>query len=212
MNGPTTITLVVAIAIAAVDWWAVASTRSGLERVAKPAVMAALVLAALTTDPTVSEPVRILVVVALAASLVGDVLLLPGGSLVGGLVAFAGAQLAYGASFALRDPAPPAVVAGIVVGAIVAATVGRTILAGAPRPLRPAVAGYLVVILGMAGLATGSLVPAAVVGAWLFVASDTMLGWALFVAPIGVERPRRRAAVMAIYHVAQVLLVLSIAV
>jgi alkylglycerol monooxygenase len=151
-------------------------------------------------------------VIALAASLVGDVLLLPGGSLTGGLVAFAGAQLAYGASFALRDPSLPAVIAGIAVGAIVGATVGRRILAGAPRELRPAVAGYLVVILGMAGLATGSLAVAAVAGAWLFVASDTMLGWSLFVAPADAERPRRRVVVMVTYHLGQMLLVASIAV
>ena len=62
----------------------------------------------------------------------------------------------------------------------------------------------------MASLATGTLIPAAVVGAWCFVASDALLGWSLFVDPGAAGRPTRRIAVMATYHVAQVLLVLSL--
>jgi uncharacterized membrane protein YhhN len=52
-------------------------------------------------------------------------------------------------------------------------------------------------------------VPAAVLGAWLFVASDAMLAWGRFRAPSsGSPRgtARLRVAVMVTYHVGQVLL------
>lgn len=202
--------LLASIALTLANGWAVAASRRDVERLTKPAVIVGLIATAAVVDPTVDLPVRGLVLGALAASLVGDVLLLPGGSLVGGLAAFTVAQLAYGASFGLRDPLIPAVAAGLLASAVIGATVGRRLLGASPGRLRAAVAVYLVVILGMASLATGTLVPAAVVGAWCFVASDALLGWSLFVDPGAAGRPTRRVAVMATYHVAQVLLVLSL--
>ncbi len=202
--------LLASIALALANGWAVATSRRAVERFTKPAVMVGLIAATAVADPIMDGPVRVLVLAALAGSLAGDVLLLPGGSLVGGLAAFTLAQVAYGASFLLRDPLIPAVAAGLVASAAIGATVGRRLLRASPGPLRPAVAAYLVVILGMASLATGTLVPAAVVGAWCFVTSDALLGWSLFVHPDAAGRSSRRVAVMATYHAAQVLLVLSV--
>jgi alkylglycerol monooxygenase len=210
VTGPTTLLLVGAIALALANGWAAATSRRGIERLTKPAVMVGLIAAVAVADPTADGTVRVLVVGALAASLVGDILLLPGGSLVGGLAAFTAAQVAYGASFGLRDPFVAAIAVGLLASAAIGATVGRRLLRASPEQLRPAVAVYLVVILGMATLATGTLVPAAIVGAWCFVASDALLGWSLFVDPDGGERPGRRVAIMAMYHAAQVLLVLSV--
>ncbi len=202
--------LVVAGGFAFLDWWAVATERLAVERVAKPAVMVALIVATLTLEPVVAEPVRLLVLVALGASLIGDMLLLPGGSFVGAVLAFAAAHLAYAASFALRGLAPAPLVVGATIGTVLAVVVGRPILRGAQASLRPLVAGYQVLVLAMAVLATGTLAPLAILGAWSFVASDATLGWSRFAIAAGDDRPGPRVAVHATYHVAQALLVLAL--
>lgn len=200
----------IAAALAVLDWWAVATRRVAVERVAKPAVVVVLVVATLGLEPVTTEPVRLLVLMGLGASLVGDVLLLPGGPFLGGVAAFAGAQLAYAVAFALRPLMPVALVAGTVVAIVAILVVGRPIVRASPPRLRPAVAGYLVAILAMAVLATGTGVPAALAGAWAFVASDAILAWGRFVRPDLDALPARRAVVHAVYHAAQVLIVLSL--
>lgn len=202
--------LVAATAFAVLDWWAVATGRLAVERVAKPAVIVALIIVAIGIEPVVAEPVRSLALAALGASLVGDVLLLPGGRFTGGVVAFAVAQVAYAASFLLRPIAPPALFLGVAVGAVVAAVVGRPILGGAPARLRPLVAVYLVVVLGMAAVATGTIVPLAILGAWVFVLSDAILARSRFLSHVGGDRRAWRVANHATYHAAQALLVLSL--
>ena len=76
--------------------------RAALERIAKPAVMVALIAAAAHRDAGRSRrrsAVRPWLVAALVASLVGDVLLLPPGRFVPGLLAFLVAHLAYVVAF-----------------------------------------------------------------------------------------------------------------
>ena len=105
--------------------------------------------------------------------------------------------------------------AGVTVAFAMIAFVGRDIVAGArPAGLRVPVAVYLVVICGMATTATWTLLPAAIAGAWLFVASDAILGWDRFAArPAATEREARlrHLAVMVTYHLGQALLVLALA-
>lgn len=205
--------LAMAVILAAVDWLAVGRDRLRLERVAKPGVvvaLAAVVLAVETVDPVL----QLIVLCALAASFVGDVLLLPPGRVAGGLAAFLVAQLAYAAAFASGPLEPPWLVAGATIGVAFAVVVARPILAAAQRTGfgRP-VAAYLLAILAMAALATGSGELAAMLGAWSFVTSDALLGWGIFVDPPPTGAPgdrQRRMAVMATYHLAQVLLVLSL--
>lgn len=199
--------------IAAADWIAVAREDRTFEGIAKPGVIFCLFVAVVLAGPG-TAPVRWLLIVALAASLAGDWLLLPPGQLVAGLVAFLVAHLAYLALFLLGDlQALPAVLG--VTGAIVLLLVaGRPILAGARRAgLGGPVLAYLGAILAMAVAATagGSLLAAA--GAWLFVASDSVLGWDRFAAPLATSleaAARRRVAVIVPYHVAQVLLVVAV--
>lgn len=205
--------LAAAVVLAAVDWLAVAGDRRALERIAKPAFVAALVVVVLAVeqaDPTV----RVIVLVALAASFVGDVLLLPPGRIAAGLASFLVAQLAYAAAFAAGTLELPWLVAGLAIASAFAVVVGRPILAAARQTgLGPQVAAYLLAILAMASLATGSGSPAAALGGWSFVASDALLGWGIFVEPPSAGAPgdrRRQVAVMATYHLAQVLLVLSL--
>jgi alkylglycerol monooxygenase len=205
-------------ALAAVANWAaiwVGSVR--LERVAKPAALLALLLAAILWPiaPGASGVVRACLVVALAASLAGDVLLLPPGRFVPGLVAFLVAQLAYLAAFVQLPGGSFGLVLGIALAFGMVLTVGYQIVEGArTHRLEAAVAVYLAAICGMAITATRTGIPLAIAGAWLFVASDSILGWDRFAArPAATEREARsrHLAVMVTYHLGQGLLVLALA-
>ena len=157
---------------------------------------------------------------ALVLCLAGDVLLmLPRDLFVAGLGAFLGGHVLYIVGF-LQPPSPPGVppfafsATGLAVAALVAVAVGsvpavlifRSLLRTGQRALVPPVAVYLVVILTMAVIAANVGVPAALAGAVLFVASDTILALHRFVRPI----PRGDVAVHVTYHLAQLLLVLSL--
>jgi uncharacterized membrane protein YhhN len=222
----------VAAVAAVVDWAAVWSDAPGarlVERVAKPAALLALLLVAAASTPATpaGSDARPWLVLALALSLAGDVLLLPPGRFVGGLVAFLLAHLAYLVAFAQLPGSVPWLVAGTAVAIGVGATVGRAIVRAASRAgLGLPVAAYLVVICAMAIAATRTGIPAAIAGAWLFVASDSMLGWGRFraaAAPAAADTAARGAAVDAgrggarlrlgvivTYHLGQALLVLAI--
>jgi len=99
---PVIAALIAAGFVAAADWIAVAKADRLFEGIAKPAVIFCLFVAVLLAGPDAS-PVRWLLIVALAASLAGDWLLLPPGQFVAGLAAFLVAHLAYLALFLLGD-------------------------------------------------------------------------------------------------------------
>jgi uncharacterized membrane protein YhhN len=210
--------LTVAAVAGVVDWWAVwaATPRARLiERIAKPAVVLAL-LGAVAAATFATPAVRSWLFAALAASLVGDVLLLPPARLLGGLAAFLVGHIAFLGAFLQLPTYPWGAAAGSVASFAVIAFIGRDIVrAVPPAALRIAVALYLVAICTMAALATATLLPLAIAGAWLFVASDTQLGRALFVvgdADGAPSRPARlrRLRVMVTYHAAQALLLLAL--
>ena len=75
-------------------------------------------------------------------------------------------------------------------------------------------AAYLVAITLMAVAATRTGESVAIAGAWLFVASDAMLGWGRLRAPQpGLPRGggrTQRTAVMVTYHLAQGLILLAL--
>lgn len=206
-----------AIGLALVDWIAVVRGDARVERWAKPGVVALILVAALAA-PGDLDTRRVLLVLALAASLVGDWFLLPGGRFEPGVAAFAVAQVAYLAIFALQPLEVPWALGGLVVAALVAVVVGRRVLsAAAAAGMGPPVAGYLVVISAMAVAATASGSVLAAAGAWLFVTSDSLLGWNRFVAgDTGLREAGpsdaglRRLAVIVTYHLAQAALVIAI--
>jgi uncharacterized membrane protein YhhN len=184
-------------------------TARTLEYVCKPATLIALVAAAALLDPHTSA-VRAWFVAALALSLVGDVLLmLPNEQFVGGLGAFLLAHVCYIAGFVaggLRAPAFGLALAGT---ALVLAPVARRVLRGvtATEPaMRPPVVAYLVVIGAMLAAAIASGNAFAVVGAALFVGSDSMIAWSRFVVPFDAAP----VAIMVTYHLAQAGFVLSL--
>ncbi|MCI0585111.1 MAG: lysoplasmalogenase [Chloroflexi bacterium] len=199
--------------VAVADWIAVAREDRVFEGIAKPAVILCLFVAVVLAGPDVS-PVRWFLVAALAASLAGDWLLLPPGQFVAGLVAFLVAHIAYLGLFLLGDLDPALAAAGLAGAVVLAAVVGQMIVRGAAEAeLGGPVVAYLGAICAMAIAATasGSLLAAA--GAWLFVASDTVLGWDRFAAPPAASpeaATRRRLAVIVPYHVGQVLLTVAV--
>ncbi len=181
------------------------------EVVTKPTATALLVGVALTSDPAAND-VRTALVIALVASLVGDVLLLDDSLFVAGLVAFLAAHVAYIAGFLLLDTWHWWYVAASAVPiALVARIVGRPILTATRSrgaPLRLGVRVYLVVILAMFACACGAGGATLVAGAALFVVSDSLLGWRQFVAEH--DSAPLRTGVMVTYHLAQLLLTLSL--
>jgi uncharacterized membrane protein YhhN len=199
---------------ALVDWIAVATGRRPLEYVAKPLTTAGLVGVALAVDP-VHPDMRTAFVVALILSLAGDVfLMLPDDRyFVSGLASFLLAHVAYVVGFVLG----PGTGGELLVGAAVAIAVGLPIglrLLRAVKRMRPAlvgpVAAYVTVIAAMVACATGWGNAWAVAGAWLFFASDALIGETRFVRPHLGELRGGRLAVIVTYHLGQAGLVLSL--
>ena len=202
--------LTLTLAVAVVDWAAVAADRRGVEYVAKPLTMVGLIGVALTLDP-VSQVVLGAFLVALVLSLVGDVALLrPGdGSFMVGLGAFLAAHVAYVVGLVARGVTLSWLAVGLVVVAGAVVVVGRPIVQAVRRGsegLAAPVVAYLVVISAMVVVAIGSRNPFAIVGGLLFYASDATLAWNRFVTP----HRWGRVAVMVTYHLGQMGLVLSL--
>ncbi len=212
--------LAIAVIAAVIDWvavWVGGTTGRRVERVAKPAVLVALLVAALSAHAWTPEAqaARPWLVLGLVASLAGDLLLLPPGRFVPGLLAFLAAHLAYLVAFLQLPGEIPWLVVGIAGAAILVAIVGRALVRAAARiGLAGPVSLYLVAITLMAVAATWTGKPAAIAGAWLFVASDAMLGWGRLRDPQpGLPRGGGRVqgvAVMVTYHLGQMLIVLAL--
>jgi uncharacterized membrane protein YhhN len=162
--------LAIAAIAAVIDWAAVwVGGRWGLavERIAKPAVLVALLAAALTAHAWTPEAqaARPWLVLGLVASLAGDVLLLPPGRFVPGLLAFLVAHVAYLVAFLQLPGEVPWLVIGIVAAAVLVMTVGRALVRAAARVgLAGPVAAYLIAIMLMAVAATRTGEPAAIAG------------------------------------------------
>ena len=177
--------VVIALCVALVDWWSVSRGHERAESIAKPFVMAVLILGILVESPGASGWI---VVFGLTCSLAGDVLLLPVvDRFIAGLGAFLVGHVFFTTAFLLEanvDAVSVALGVGLSVVAVVA--VGRQIVRSAAskdsRLAKPV--GAYVVVLGVM-LASGFL-PAVLsaAGATLFALSDAVLGWNRFVKPI----------------------------
>ena len=201
----------VVFAIAAgANWWSRWNDDRSVERWSKPLALIALIGVALTLDPA-DPAVRVWFVVALVFSLAGDVFLLDGDRrFIPGLVAFLLAHVAYTVGLVVAPDWSWAAFGAAVVGvALLIGTVGIQIVRAARRSnpvLGPAVTAYLLAISVMfcAAAATGNWF--AIVGAGLFVASDSVLGWRQFVG----SAPWMPVTVMVTYHLGQAGLVASL--
>ena len=204
------ILLGVAAVLALLDWVAVARGLRRLEYVAKPGATLALALVAATLDPAYSDT-RALFVLALLASLGGDVfLMLPGDRFVAGLGSFFIAQLLYTVGFALHggsvaDYAIGAAIVAVLVVPLCLRFVGALHRTGRDKLVVPVLA-YMGAIATMAASALASGNAFAIFGALLFVASDSLIAETRFVG----ERPWGTVAIIVTYHLAQAGLVLSL--
>ena len=216
MTLPAVILLAIAGGSAVTDWVAVGTGRRSLELVTKPAVMVALIAAALLLDP-VSESQRAWFVIALAASFAGDVALLVKGRRERrwfgvGLGFFLITHLAYVGGFLGVQRSAGALAVGAVVVWVTGSLEGSRVIRGAVRSsgwrLGAAVAVYFAVLSLMTALAAGTGQATATVGAVAFYVSDALLGWDRFLRPVPGGRLPRRIT----YHLGQVLLVLSLVV
>jgi uncharacterized membrane protein YhhN len=201
--------LAVAAVAAVANWVAVARSAKAVEYVAKPLTLTALVGVALALDPQ-DGTVRTWFVVALVASLAGDVfLMLPRDLFVAGLGAFLVAHVAYTGGLVAAGIDAAWLVVGVAAVAVAVAGIGPPLVRGvrrtAPELVVPVVA-YVVVISTMVAAAVGTGDGTAAAGAVLFYASDALIGLTRFVR----AHPRGNLAVMVTYHLGQALLVLSL--
>lgn len=202
------------VVVAAADWWAVMSDRRSVEYVLKPLTMMVLIAAAvaLPADDAVSSTARTFFVGALFFSLLGDVFLMLNEKLfVAGLGSFLVAHLLYIIGLLQFGITGPLMIVGIIIVFAAAGFIGGPIVRGAretDEKLVGPVGVYIGVISFMVVVAIATRSPIAIVGALLFYASDGLLGWNRFVAPL----PNGRLGVMTTYHLGQIGLVLALAV
>jgi uncharacterized membrane protein YhhN len=205
MSTPSTLLMAMVGAVAAVDWYGLASRNSQLERVAKPLVMVGLLLVVVMSD--LSGWPLVWLCLGLTAGLAGDVLLLPDiNQFLGGLGAFlvghgayAGLALWFGTSTGLF-------VVGLLAMTLLVMTAGTKITDAVQgsRLFAPVVT-YVVVIGASTALMIGTGRWWMATGAVLFAVSDTMLGWNRFVEPIS----GGRVTIHVTYHLGQALIVIG---
>jgi uncharacterized membrane protein YhhN len=204
------ILLAAAAALALADWIAVARGLRRLELGCKPGATLALAGVAATLDPAYGDT-RVLFVLALLASTVGDVfLMLPGDRFVPGLGSFAVAQLLYTVGFALHGGTALEYLVGALLVAALVVPLSLRFMGALRRAghaaMVPPVAAYMGAIGLMAASAIASGNAFAIVGALLFVVSDSLIAETRFVGP----RPGAAVAIMVTYYLAQAGLVLSL--
>jgi uncharacterized membrane protein YhhN len=191
----------VAFAVFAVaNWVAVARGDKPLEYLTKPAALVALTVWAAT-----GEGVSSWLIAALALSLLGDVyLMLPTDVFTAGLGAFLLAHVAYVIDFDVS--LGRRLLCCVLALAVMSPFALRIVRAVSNSTLRIGVMGYMAVLGLMVGSALASGALTAQIGALLFMASDTILGWNRFVKPFSWARP----AIMVTYHLGQLGLAYSL--
>jgi uncharacterized membrane protein YhhN len=199
------------LAVAVVDWWAVARRNKPLEYVFKPLTMVVLAAAAVAAPDLTggAAAARWWLVAGLACSLAGDVFLMLEDLFVPGLASFLVGHVAYVVGLSRLGVEWWAVGIGVVVVAVAMAVVGRRVVAGAGRTdrrLTGPVTAYMAVIGVMVVTAVGTRNPAAIVGALLFWFSDACIGWSRFVD----DFHGAKLWIITTYHLGQIGLVLSL--
>lgn len=211
LAGGAGIALVVGVVGMLADIGMVLGGKQAMRRFTKPIGLAALTIAALSCNPAYAGQ-RAWFVAAFALSLAGDVFLLwEDRFFIPGLVSFLLGHVAFVVGFCARGLNPSWAMLGTIAVAVALAPIAPRLLKAIhegpdPKMVGP-VTAYMLVISAMAITAAGAGPWVAVVGAWLFMASDTTLAWNRFVKP----SPRAGVVVMVTYFAAQVLLFLGLA-
>jgi len=207
LQGRLTIPEVLFIEAAALSTACAAAGLSELHRVFKPLVMLIAIFLVARNIPVKASALLLL---ALAASLAGDVFLMVPGYFVPGLVSFLIAHLAYIVLFKRGQAwfaSPRALMATLGFGGVMYAVLWT---GGLPAGLRGPVAVYVLVITLMAAQAIGRATALrergavwVAVGACFFLLSDTLLALNRFVTPL----PLAPLWVLSTYYAAQLLIV-----
>ena len=202
--------LAASVAIAAVDWFAVARDNARLRWLTKPGTILLLIGVTLALHPA-SNAQRYTFVLALLLCLVGDAVLLLGERGFGaGLAAFLAGHFVFCAGFVIGGVNRALLVyAGIAVGIISLAVGGRimrSLMQTGSGAMSLPVAAYLLALAAMVALGAATGRPAAFAGAALSYVSDGLIAWDRFVRPL----PRSPLPVIITYHIGQALLVLSL--
>jgi uncharacterized membrane protein YhhN len=209
-----------AMVVAVGDWVAVARRARRVEYVLKPLTLVVLIGAAVALRHGNPAATCAFTLAALVLSLAGDVfLMVPRDLFVAGLGSFLLAQVAYVGAFNRTAPPLAATLGGVAVVLLIGlplfARMARGILASGQRTLLIPVAAYFAAIGAMV---VSAIVTAsrpdwdsahsawALAGAFLFLASDSLIGWKRFVRPV----PGGDVAVTVTYHLAQAALVLAL--
>jgi uncharacterized membrane protein YhhN len=168
----------------------------------------ALAVLSLLPGSTGDRPARILLAIAMAAALAGDVLLLIEGWFIAGLLAFLVTHLTYLALFRRRVGWFPSRLAPVAILGL-AALILAWEFPRLPAELRIPVAVYTGVIGLMVSQAIGRATVLGTRDAWLvaagtalFMASDTMISINRFVLPFDLSG----FAIMATYYLGQILI------
>lgn len=208
--------LLIPIALAILNEYAVASRKRQLEYFAKPATLAALLAWLLWFgDPS---PALGWFAAGLAFSLLGDILLLlPGERFLLGMGTFLLAHLAYIVGLNLTPP--PLNAASLILALVIllpAGVIFRRLASKVSQPrLKLPIQAYAVALGVMTFSALLTLVRAEwpvlsalliSVGALCFLLSDVLLGWDRFVAPVANNTIRMTA-----YHLGQILIAVGAA-
>jgi uncharacterized membrane protein YhhN len=209
--------LILSIAFALVDWFAVATKWRTLEYFMKPATMIFLSVWFITRFPAGSTTLSLFILLGFIFSLCGDVfLMLPGNWFLAGLIAFLIAHLAYIVAFSASglslQPLTLLFALVILVTAIPIYLQLRTaLLEGGNESLVIPVSIYVLVISFMVWSASMNLVRTdwsllssllVTFGAVSFFASDAVLAWNRFVSPL----TQGNLIVIILYHLAQFLI------
>jgi uncharacterized membrane protein YhhN len=209
MNSVAFLLLALTAVAAVADWIAVSRGTRGAEFLLKPLVMVGLIAVALALEPS-SGFARAMIVAGLVLSMIGDVfLMLPKDRFVAGLAAFLVAHVFYIVGLIALGISVGGFVVGALVMIMVTLFVSRRVIAGAAstdRALIGPVTAYVAVLSFMVATAFGIMSVFAIIGAVLFGASDSILGWTRFVS----DFPRSRTIVMVTYHLGQAGLVLAL--
>lgn len=199
-----------AMLVAAIDWFAVVRQNKVVEYVCKPSAALLFLLAAAALDP-VDGPARTWLLVALGLCILGDTfLMLPRDAFVPGLASFAVAQVLLVISFSVREVSSERLTLGVVVVIASSGILARRFISalrhGGHSSLIAPIVVYMMVISAMVAtsIAAGSAI--SIVGAILFMASDSLIAEERFVR----HRRWQPFTIIVTYHLALAGLVLGL--
>ncbi len=210
MNTTALIFIVVGLSFSVLDWIAVARRNKPLEYLCKPLAAMGFLATAIALNPADSSA-RVWLVVAFVFCVAGDVfLMLPRDAFVPGLASFAVAQVLFTVSFVVSGTTTLRLVIGLVIVVSGSTLLARRFIGALRRTQHLALVApiliYMTVISAMVIGAIGGGSAATVIGAVLFLISDSLIAEQRFVR----QRRWQPMTIIVSYHLALTGLVLGL--